>query len=141
MINTWNFKKPRAVCDIGEEVALPLSLCVLAKAAFGQDVSWGSENIPMGHVLTFKDALSTASKTMHYPLMIPNWAWGLRTSWSRAKQAHDELRGEVGVYVVVVGSEAGQRSHDDSMGESEIANLEWCKEFVRCGSGHAIEVI
>ncbi|CCO35947.1 hypothetical protein BN14_10068 [Rhizoctonia solani AG-1 IB] len=92
MINTWNFKKPRAVCDIGEEVALPLSLCVLAKAAFGQDVSWGSENIPMGHVLTFKDALSTASKTMHYPLMIPNWAWGLRTSWSRAKQAHDELR-------------------------------------------------
>ncbi|CAE6471875.1 unnamed protein product [Rhizoctonia solani] len=92
MINTWKPNERTITADVGEEVSLPLSLCVIAKAGFGQDVSWGSDPIPTGHKLSFKDALSTASKTMHFPLMIPNWAWGLRRKWSDAKQAHDELR-------------------------------------------------
>ncbi|KAF8695050.1 cytochrome P450, partial [Rhizoctonia solani] len=92
MINTWKPNERTITVDVGEEISLPLSLCVIAKAGFGQDVSWGSDPIPTGHKLSFKDALSTASKTMHYPLMIPNWAWGLRRKWSDAKQAHDELR-------------------------------------------------
>ncbi|KAG8729773.1 hypothetical protein FRC11_008043, partial [Ceratobasidium sp. 423] len=92
MISTWESKKPTIVHDVSEDLALPLSLCVIAKAGFGQEVSWGTDVVPLGHQLTFKDALLTASETMHLPLIIPNWAWGLRKGWSRAKQAHDELR-------------------------------------------------
>ncbi|KAJ1305196.1 hypothetical protein OPQ81_000226 [Rhizoctonia solani] len=62
------------------------------KAGFGQDVSWGTDVTPVGHKLTFKEALSTTSTTMHFPLMLPRWVWGLMTGWSHAKQAHDELR-------------------------------------------------
>ncbi|CAE6464605.1 unnamed protein product [Rhizoctonia solani] len=92
MIDTWGSKKLTIVHDVSEDLALPLSLCVIAKAGFGQDISVGAEVIPAGHNLTFKDALSTASKTMHLPLMLPNWAWGLRKDWRHAKQAHKELR-------------------------------------------------
>ncbi|KAG8747684.1 hypothetical protein FRC11_012266, partial [Ceratobasidium sp. 423] len=92
MINTWKDEEPTVVCDVSEDLSLPLSLCVIAKAGFGQDVFWGSDAVPLGHKLTFKDALSITSKTMHLPLILPNWAWGLRKSWRGAKQAHDELR-------------------------------------------------
>ncbi|KDN33645.1 hypothetical protein RSAG8_13264, partial [Rhizoctonia solani AG-8 WAC10335] len=92
MIDIWGSKRSTIVHDVNEELALPLSLCVIAKAGFGQDISVGADVIPTGHKLTFKDALSTASKTMHLPLMLPSWAWGLRKHWSHAKQAHDELR-------------------------------------------------
>ncbi|CUA76997.1 Cytochrome P450 3A31 [Rhizoctonia solani] len=92
MINTWGDGKSITVHDIGDDLALPLSLCVIAKAGFGYDVSWSNNIATPGYKLTFRDALSTASKTMHLPLLLPNWAWGLRKSWRDAKQAHDELR-------------------------------------------------
>ncbi|CAE6510176.1 unnamed protein product [Rhizoctonia solani] len=92
MISTWEAKRPMTVHDISEDLALPLSLCIIAKAGFGQEVSWGTGVVPPGHQLTFKDALLTASKTMHFPLIMPSWAWGLRKEWSHAKQAHEELR-------------------------------------------------
>lgn len=92
MTDGWESKKSIIIHDVSEELALPLSLGVIAKAGFGQDISLGNDFVPTGHQLTFKDALSTVSKTMHLPLMLPNWAWGLRKDWRHTKQAHDELR-------------------------------------------------
>ncbi|KAJ1304158.1 hypothetical protein OPQ81_008558 [Rhizoctonia solani] len=92
MISTWEDGKPTTVYDVSEDLALPLSLCVIAKAGFGQDISWNGHVASSGNELTFQEALSTASKTMHLPLLLPNWAWSLKKSWRDAKQAHDELR-------------------------------------------------
>ncbi|CAE6528800.1 unnamed protein product [Rhizoctonia solani] len=92
MIGSWGPKKPATIHDVSEELALPLSLCVIAKAGFGRNVPLGTDVLPIGHSLTFKDALTTVSKTMHLPLILPNWAWGLRSEWSYAKRAHNELR-------------------------------------------------
>ncbi|CAE6517092.1 unnamed protein product [Rhizoctonia solani] len=92
MIDDWGSKKSITIHDVSEDFSLPLSLGVIAKAGFGQDISLKAEVIPAGHHLTFKDALSTTSKTTHLPLMLPNWAWGLRKEWKHAKKAHDELR-------------------------------------------------
>ncbi|KAH7338264.1 cytochrome P450 [Rhizoctonia solani] len=92
MIDGWESKKSIIIHDVNEDLSLPLSLGVIAKAGFGQDISLGADFIPIGHQLTFKDALSTVSKTMHLPLMLPNWAWGLRKEWRHARQAHNELR-------------------------------------------------
>ncbi|CUA72573.1 Cytochrome P450 3A31 [Rhizoctonia solani] len=92
MIDTWKSKELTIVHDVSEDLAFPLSLSVISKAGFGQDISVGTNVIPTGHKLTFKDALTTVSKTMHLPLILPNWAWRFRKDWTRAKQAHDELK-------------------------------------------------
>ncbi|CAE6394596.1 unnamed protein product, partial [Rhizoctonia solani] len=92
MIDTWKSKGLTIVHDVSEDLAFPLSLSVISKAGFGQDISVGTNAIPTGHKLTFKDALTTVSKTMHLPLILPNWAWRFRKDWTHAKQAHDELK-------------------------------------------------
>ncbi|EUC59293.1 cytochrome P450 family protein [Rhizoctonia solani AG-3 Rhs1AP] len=92
MIRSWGSRQSMTVHDVSEDLALPLSICVIAKAGLGQDVLWGSDTVPKGHRLAFKDALTIVSSTMFLPLILPNWAWGLRQSWKDAKQAHTELR-------------------------------------------------
>ncbi|KAH7338266.1 614/534 cytochrome P450 [Rhizoctonia solani] len=91
-INTWETNKPTIIHDVRKDFTSQLSLCIIAKAAFGQDISVGNDAITTGHKLSFRDALLTASKSLHLPLILPSWAWKLREGWSQAKQAHDELR-------------------------------------------------
>ncbi|KAL5634078.1 hypothetical protein ACGC1H_006046 [Rhizoctonia solani] len=92
MIHSWGTRQSITVHDVSEDLALPLSICVIAEAGLGQDVSWGNDIVPEGHKLTFKDALTVVSRTMFLPLILPNWAWSLKQSWKDAKQAHAELR-------------------------------------------------
>ncbi|CAE6418094.1 unnamed protein product [Rhizoctonia solani] len=90
--NGWAPNKPTIIHNIRKDFTSRISLCVISKAAFGQDISMEIEAIPAGHKLAFKDALLEASKTMHLPLILPSWAWRLTKGWRQAKQAHDELR-------------------------------------------------
>lgn len=93
MMNSWEPGVPIHVNDVCTEMTLPVALCVIAKAGYGQDVKWKDEAAPPpGHELTFKDALATVSDKIHLPLLLPNWAWGLRKSWKYVKKANDELR-------------------------------------------------
>ncbi|KAF8686403.1 cytochrome P450 family protein [Rhizoctonia solani] len=92
MMDSWGSRQSTILHDVSEDLSLPLSICVIAKAGLGQNVSWGRDRIPSGHTLTFKDALATFAKTAHLPLILPDWAWSLRRSWNEAKHAHGELR-------------------------------------------------
>ncbi|KAF8754638.1 cytochrome P450 [Rhizoctonia solani] len=92
MMDSWGSRQSTISHDVSEDLSLPLSICVIAKAGLGQNVSWGRDRIPSGHTLTFKDALATFAKTAHLPLILPDWAWSLRRSWNEAKHAHGELR-------------------------------------------------
>ncbi|KAG8795522.1 hypothetical protein FRC12_013321 [Ceratobasidium sp. 428] len=93
MIATWENGSVVRVHDVCEDVTLPIALCVIAKAGYGQDVKWKDEEVPpAGHELTFKQALLTVSEKIYLPLLLPNWAWGLRESWRYVRKANNELR-------------------------------------------------
>ncbi|QRV99093.1 cytochrome P450 family protein [Ceratobasidium sp. AG-Ba] len=93
MMNSWEQGVPVHVADVCEDMTLPVALCVIAKAGYGQDVKWKDEApAPAGHEFTFKHALLTVSDKIHLPLLLPSWAWGLRESWRHVKKANDELR-------------------------------------------------
>ncbi|KAG8681207.1 hypothetical protein FRC11_001422, partial [Ceratobasidium sp. 423] len=92
VFDSWESKKPTIIHNVKEDLTLPLSLSVISKAGYGLDASWVTNAIPAGHKLTFEDAFLTSCKTLNLPLMLPNWAWGLRKEWRRAKLAHEELR-------------------------------------------------
>ncbi|KAF8607080.1 cytochrome P450 [Ceratobasidium sp. AG-I] len=93
MLESWVPGKTIYVHDACEELTLPISLCVIAKAGFGQSVHWTDEAPPPAdHKLTFKQCLVTFSENIALPLVLPSWAWGLRKHWRHVKQANDELR-------------------------------------------------
>ncbi|KAF8605417.1 cytochrome P450 [Ceratobasidium sp. AG-I] len=84
IISSWSDNKPTRVSDF--------DLCVIAKAGFGQDVKWNDKDLPPpGRQFTFKRALFTVAPNIWLPLVLPNWAWGLRKRWKDVKQAYDEL--------------------------------------------------
>ncbi|KAG9081293.1 hypothetical protein FS749_007783 [Ceratobasidium sp. UAMH 11750] len=93
MINTWEKGSVISIHDACEDATLPIALCVIAKAGYGRNVKWNDEEVPpAGHEFTFKQALLTVSDNISLPLIMPNWAWGLRQSWKYVKKANDELR-------------------------------------------------
>ncbi|KAF8605375.1 cytochrome P450 [Ceratobasidium sp. AG-I] len=92
IVSTWSDNGPTKVSDACRDIALPFDLCVIAKAGFGQDVSWNDDDLPLpGRQFTFKKALRTVASNIWLPVVLPNWAWGLRKHWKYVKQAYDEL--------------------------------------------------
>lgn len=78
--------------NVSLKVGTQFDLCVIAKAGFGQDVKWDDSDLPPpGRRFTFKQALFTVAPNVLLPLVLPNWAWGLRKQWRDAKQAFDEV--------------------------------------------------
>lgn len=110
MLESWALGRSFITHDVCEGITFPVgaqlipiyerrrlfvpqvALCVIAQAGFGQEIRWGSEVVPSGHHITFKQALFTVSSNMHLPLMLPGWAWGLRGHWRKVKFALDELK-------------------------------------------------
>lgn len=91
MTATWPSCEPVTVDDICVDVTIPLALCVIAKAGFGQAITWAdTAPPPTNHKLTFKKALTVVADNIFLPLILPNWAWGLRTHWRVVKEAYDE---------------------------------------------------
>ncbi|KAG1823550.1 cytochrome P450 [Suillus subaureus] len=73
-----------------EEVVI--ALFVIGAAGFGRPISWKEDAVtPLGHQLTFKDALRTVTQDLTLTLLVPRWAMGLTTHFRRARLAFDEL--------------------------------------------------
>ncbi|KAG2359627.1 cytochrome P450 [Suillus spraguei] len=74
------------------DLTLPIALFVIGAAGFGRPVSW-TENavVPLGHQLTFKDALHTVTQNLIIKLLVPRWAMGLTQRFRRTGLAFDEL--------------------------------------------------
>ncbi|KAF9048947.1 614/534 cytochrome P450 [Panaeolus papilionaceus] len=71
----------------------PIALFVISCAAFGQNISWGNDrSLPLGHKLSFKQAIRIMSEDFFIPLIVPKWALGLTKRTETAGRALDELR-------------------------------------------------
>ncbi|KAG9099705.1 hypothetical protein FS749_000633 [Ceratobasidium sp. UAMH 11750] len=89
---SWAQDGPTRIHDVCEDITRPLALCVIANAGFGQDTKWSdNEVVPANHCLTFKKALNIVNDNIILPLVLPDWAWNLRTQWKLVKQAHEEV--------------------------------------------------
>lgn len=74
-----------------------MTLCVIAKAGFGQELPWGDDGeLAEGHDLTFKQAVLTVSSNLVSILILPNWAFKLTNHWGAVKKADNELRVSLG---------------------------------------------
>ncbi|QRV72923.1 cytochrome P450 family protein [Ceratobasidium sp. AG-Ba] len=94
MTSNWANDEPTVVNDICQDMTVPLGLCVIAKAGFGQDVTWADTAPPPGnHKLTFKKALSTVTQNIFLPVVLPDWAWWFSKHWMFVKEAYNEVLG------------------------------------------------
>ncbi|KAG1808691.1 cytochrome P450 [Suillus subaureus] len=74
------------------DLTLPIALFVIGAAGFGRPISWKDDAVvPLGHQLTFKDALHTVTQELTLKLLVPRWAMGLTKRFRRARLAFDEL--------------------------------------------------
>ncbi|KAG8682517.1 hypothetical protein FRC11_014771 [Ceratobasidium sp. 423] len=93
MINEWGYETPTRIQDVDNDITMQITLCVIAKAGFGQDIEWGnSGEAPEGHKLTFKQALLTVSHDLAILIVLPKWMFGWRKHWMEVRDAYQELR-------------------------------------------------
>ncbi|KAG2139547.1 cytochrome P450, partial [Suillus cothurnatus] len=74
------------------DLTSPIALFVIGAAGFGCLISWKEDTVvPIGHQLTFKDALRTVIRDLTIPSLVPRWAMGFTERFRRARLAFDEL--------------------------------------------------
>ncbi|CAE6436169.1 unnamed protein product [Rhizoctonia solani] len=93
MTDTWSREEPTRIQDIDNDVTMQITLCVIAKAGFGQDIEWGNDGeAPEGHKLTFKQALITVSQNLPLIIILPQWMFGWSKHWMHVRNAYEEMR-------------------------------------------------
>ncbi|CEL53246.1 hypothetical protein RSOLAG1IB_06212 [Rhizoctonia solani AG-1 IB] len=93
MTYTWSREEPTRIEDIDNDVTMQITLCVISKAGFGQDIEWSNDGeVPEGHSLTFKQALFTVSQNLALIIIFPKWMFGLKKHWMHVNDAYNEMR-------------------------------------------------
>ncbi|KAG2042615.1 cytochrome P450 [Suillus americanus] len=99
------------VVDHSVDLTLPIALFVIGAAGFGRPISWKEDDVvPLGHQLTFKDALHTVTQDLTIKLLVPKWAMGFTKRFRRARLAFDELHR----YLTEMIHERRGSQHEDS---------------------------
>ncbi|KAG1760759.1 cytochrome P450 [Suillus occidentalis] len=77
---------------VNHSVDLTLPIALELVIGFGRPISWKEDAVvPLGHQLTFKDALHTVTQDLTLKFLVPRWAMGLTKRLRRARLAFDEL--------------------------------------------------
>ncbi|CAE6419703.1 unnamed protein product [Rhizoctonia solani] len=93
MIAEWDHEVPTCIEDVHGDITMQITLCIISKAGFGQDIEWGnSGEASEGHQLTFKQALLIVSHNLHVIIILPKWILGWRKDWIKVRDAYEELR-------------------------------------------------
>ncbi|QRW26096.1 cytochrome P450 family protein [Rhizoctonia solani] len=93
MTSTWSRDQPTRIQDIDGQVTMQITLCVISKAGFGQDIEWWNDGeAPEGHKFTFKQALFTVSKNLPLIIVMPKWMFGWTKHWVHVRDAYQEMR-------------------------------------------------
>ncbi|CAE6475249.1 unnamed protein product [Rhizoctonia solani] len=89
----WSKQNSIYIQDVNRDLTMPVMLYVIAKAGFGQDVKLeDDEEIPEGHILTFKQALWEVSRNLLLIMLLPKWALALKARWKYLDIAREELK-------------------------------------------------
>ncbi|KDQ07501.1 hypothetical protein BOTBODRAFT_38802 [Botryobasidium botryosum FD-172 SS1] len=93
----WGQKETISVKHV-VDITLPLALHVISAAGFGLPISWQSEtesgvrdDVPSGHMMSYREAIETVCKNLYVKLLAPSWVLGLTKNWRHARLAFDEL--------------------------------------------------
>ncbi|CCO34056.1 Cytochrome P450 3A13 [Rhizoctonia solani AG-1 IB] len=93
MTNTWGCEEPIHIQDVDSHITMQITLCIISKAGFGQDIEWGDDGeVPEGHKLTFKQSLFTVSQNLPELIVLPKWAFGWNKHWAHVRDAYEEMR-------------------------------------------------
>ncbi|KAH7337404.1 cytochrome P450 [Rhizoctonia solani] len=93
MTNEWGHEAPVHIEDVQGDITMQITLCIISKAGFGQDIEWGDKGeAPEGHQLTFKQALLVVSHNLHFIIMLPKWVFGWSKHLTKVRDAYEELR-------------------------------------------------
>ncbi|CAE6415228.1 unnamed protein product [Rhizoctonia solani] len=93
MTESWDHEMPTHIQDVDSDITMQITLCVIAKAGFGQAIEWGNDGeAPEGHKFTFKQALLIVSQNLHFIIILPNWVFNWRKEWIELREAYQELR-------------------------------------------------
>jgi hypothetical protein len=87
---------PLSVLQVLSRLKLMCAIGVyFPNTAFGRRVSWRDDQVvPIGHQMTFKEALHIVSTDVVFKLLLPEWAMGLTQRLRNVRAAFEEL--EVG---------------------------------------------
>ncbi|THH06465.1 hypothetical protein EW145_g4070 [Phellinidium pouzarii] len=90
--NVWK-NKAEVTTDNAVDITLPLALFVIGSAGFGRKISFeGDLNIPVGHTMSFKDALHGVSTDLMLNVLIQKWAMSLTKRFRTMRRAFLELQ-------------------------------------------------
>ncbi|THH17554.1 hypothetical protein EW146_g3278 [Bondarzewia mesenterica] len=89
--NVWK-NEAEVSTDHCIDVTLPIALFVIGVAGFGKKISWTDDmKLPLGHQLTFRDALHTMSSEIFLKLIFPDWAMGATKHLRHVQLAFQEI--------------------------------------------------
>ncbi|KAI0030490.1 614/534 cytochrome P450 [Vararia minispora EC-137] len=89
--NEWK-RAPEIQVNNAIDLAVPITLYIIASAGFGHRISWAEEkNIPTGHTMTFKESIHIVSTKVFYKLITPRWILGYTESLRRLRDAFDDF--------------------------------------------------
>ncbi|CUA72779.1 hypothetical protein RSOLAG22IIIB_05039 [Rhizoctonia solani] len=93
MTDAWDHDMPTYIQDVDGDITMQITLCVIAKAGFGQNIEWGNDGeAPEGRKFTFKQALLIVSHDLPLILILPKWMFAWRKEWIQLRDAYEELR-------------------------------------------------
>ncbi|KDQ10003.1 hypothetical protein BOTBODRAFT_36622 [Botryobasidium botryosum FD-172 SS1] len=112
------------------DITLPLALHVISAAGFGRPIPWrgdvglGAQDgaIPVGHPMSYQEAIETVCKGIFTKLLVPSWAMGLTKRWKKVAMAFDEL-GKYMSEMIESRRDEGDRIKTDEDGELYKSDL------------------
>ncbi|KAG2031427.1 cytochrome P450 [Suillus americanus] len=92
LFDTMWVGQEEVVVNHSVDLTFPIALFVIGAAGFGRPISWKKDAVvPLGHQLTFQDALRAVTQDLPLRLLVPRWAMGLTKRFRRTRLAFDEL--------------------------------------------------
>ncbi|CAE7112614.1 unnamed protein product [Rhizoctonia solani] len=93
MTERWDHEAPTYIQDVDSDITMQITLCIIAKAGFGQNIEWGNDGeAPEGHKFTFKQALLIVSHNLAFIIILPKWVFGWHKDLIKLRDAYEELR-------------------------------------------------
>jgi len=118
----WGDKESVSIKHI-VDITLPIALLVISAAGFGRRISWREDTDakpPPGHALTFKRSITTVCSNLVLKFILPEWAMGLTSKWSRVRLGFHELETYMKEMIEQRQKDLGQLDDEEDHNSSDL---------------------